>query len=77
MRKLTGTLAAALASSLFAWSTAAVSAELVVWHAYRGAEKSAFEKVVGMYNKSGAADKVKTLAVPFDETTAAREMDQF
>jgi len=66
MRKLTGTLAAALASSLFAWSTAAVSAELVVWHAYRGAEKSAFEKVVGMYNKSGAADKVKTLAVPFD-----------
>jgi arabinogalactan oligomer/maltooligosaccharide transport system substrate-binding protein len=66
MRKLTGTLAATLALSIFAWSASAVSAELVVWHAYRGAEKTAFEKVVDMYNKSGGADKVKTLAVPFD-----------
>ena len=66
MRNFTRILAALSATSAMALSTAAISAELVVWHAYRGAEKSAFEKVVSMYNQSGAADKVKTLAVPFD-----------
>jgi arabinogalactan oligomer/maltooligosaccharide transport system substrate-binding protein len=66
MRNFTRILAAVSATSAMALSTAAISAELVVWHAYRGAEKSAFEKVVSMYNQSGAADKVKTLAVPFD-----------
>ena len=66
MRNFTRILAALSATFAMALSTAAVSAELVVWHAYRGAEKAAFEKVVSMYNQSGAADKVKTLAVPFD-----------
>jgi arabinogalactan oligomer/maltooligosaccharide transport system substrate-binding protein len=66
MRNFTRILAALSATSAMALSTAAISAELVVWHAYRGAEKSAFEKVVSIYNQSGAADKVKTLAVPFD-----------
>jgi arabinogalactan oligomer/maltooligosaccharide transport system substrate-binding protein len=42
-------------------------AELVVWHAYRGAEKTAFEKVVAAYNaRPGAPAKVTTLAVPYD-----------
>ena len=42
--------------------------ELVVWHAYRGAEKAAFEKVVGMFEKSPGAKgmKVSTLAIPYD-----------
>jgi arabinogalactan oligomer/maltooligosaccharide transport system substrate-binding protein len=40
----------------------------VVWHAYRGAEKAAFEKVVGMFEKSPGAKgmKVSTLAIPYD-----------
>ncbi|HTQ79388.1 MAG TPA: extracellular solute-binding protein [Thermoanaerobaculia bacterium] len=42
--------------------------ELVVWHAYRGGEKAAFEKVVEIYNRTAAAKgiKVTTLAVPYD-----------
>jgi len=42
--------------------------ELVVWHAYRGGEKEAFEKVVAAYNATGAEKgvKVTTLAVPYD-----------
>lgn len=42
--------------------------ELVVWHAYRGAEKTAFEKVAAMYNKNMASKgiRIKTLAVPYD-----------
>jgi arabinogalactan oligomer / maltooligosaccharide transport system substrate-binding protein len=42
--------------------------ELVVWHAYRGAEKAAFEKVIGSFEKSPGAKgmKVSTLAIPYD-----------
>ncbi len=42
--------------------------ELVVWHAYRGDEKTTFEKVVAEYNRAKAASgvKVTTLAVPYD-----------
>lgn len=41
--------------------------ELVVWHAYRAEEKTAFEKVVAQYNASkGGKIKVTTLAVPYD-----------
>jgi arabinogalactan oligomer/maltooligosaccharide transport system substrate-binding protein len=42
--------------------------DLTVWHAYRGAEKTAFEKVAKLY-ESKMADKgihVKTLAIPYD-----------
>ena len=46
---------------------AAAQVELVVWHAYRGAEKAAFEKVVAAYNRSTkGAVKVSSLAVPYD-----------
>ena len=43
-------------------------AKIVVWHAYRGEEKAAFEKVVAAYNAANAAKgvKVTTLAVPYD-----------
>jgi arabinogalactan oligomer/maltooligosaccharide transport system substrate-binding protein len=44
------------------------AADLVVWHAYRGGEKDAFEKVIAAYNAANAARgvKVTTLAVPYD-----------
>ncbi len=45
----------------------AAAQEIVVWHAYRGGEKTAFEKVVQQYNaRPGAKVRVTTLAVPFD-----------
>jgi arabinogalactan oligomer/maltooligosaccharide transport system substrate-binding protein len=41
--------------------------EIVIWHAYRAEEKTAFEKVVANYNASkGGKVKVSTLAVPYD-----------
>ncbi|HZJ53530.1 MAG TPA: extracellular solute-binding protein, partial [Myxococcaceae bacterium] len=46
---------------------AAAQAKLVVWHSYRGGEKSAFEKVVGAFNaRPDTKIKVDALAVPFD-----------
>ena len=56
-----------LLAGLFAWSGVAAK-ELVVWHAYRGAERAAFEKVAEMYNARAAERgvSVKLLAVPFD-----------
>ena len=46
---------------------AAAQTELVVWHAYRGMEKTAFEKVVAMFNQERVDDiMVKPLAVPYD-----------
>jgi len=48
-------------------SAAAAPSELVVWHAYRGAERTAFEKVVEAFNKSHAGKiTVSTLAIPYD-----------
>jgi len=45
---------------------ASADTEIVVWHAYRGAEKAAIEKVAAAYNASHPGTKVTTLAVPFD-----------
>lgn len=60
-------LATGVLAVLWSGATAAAATNLVVWHAYRGAEKSAFEKAVAMYNEStGGAVRVKPLAVPFD-----------
>src|SRR5215471_13908549 len=48
-------------------TSASAQGKLVVWHSYRGAEKSAFEKVVAAYNaRTDAKIKVDPLAVPFD-----------
>jgi len=49
-------------------SLALAQTEIVVWHSYRGEEKTALEKVVAAYNAAKAAKgvKVTTLAVPFD-----------
>lgn len=46
--------------------SAAQAAELVLWHAYRGAEKSAIEKVAKMYEARMPGVKVTTLAIPYD-----------
>ena len=45
---------------------AAAQKEIVVWHGYRGGEKTAFEKVVSQFNQSQKGVKVSTLAVPYD-----------
>jgi arabinogalactan oligomer/maltooligosaccharide transport system substrate-binding protein len=62
------TAVAAGALALASAACAQAANELVVWHAYRAAEKAAFEKVVGMFEKSPAAKgaKVSTLAIPYD-----------
>jgi arabinogalactan oligomer/maltooligosaccharide transport system substrate-binding protein len=55
-----------LASYLLLPALAAAQKEIVVWHAYRGAEKTAFEKVVDQFNRSHTGIKATTLAVPYD-----------
>lgn len=55
--------------ALFTFTSAVAAAaqtEIVVWHAYRGGEKVAFEKVVASYNASQKNVKVSLLAVPYD-----------
>ena len=66
MRRLAGGLACSVMT--FAPSLALSQTEIVVWHSYRGEEKTALEKVVAAYNAAKAATgvKVTTLAVPFD-----------
>jgi arabinogalactan oligomer/maltooligosaccharide transport system substrate-binding protein len=55
-----------LAASLAFAASALAQTEIVVWHAYRGGEKTAFEKVVNQYNASQKKIKVSPLAVPYD-----------
>jgi len=47
---------------------ASAQKEIVIWTAYRGDEKAAFEKVVGQFNAAYAGKGIKatTLAVPYD-----------
>jgi arabinogalactan oligomer/maltooligosaccharide transport system substrate-binding protein len=47
-------------------SAGAAEKEIVVWHAYRAAEKAAIEKVAAAYTASHPGVKVTTLAVPYD-----------
>jgi arabinogalactan oligomer/maltooligosaccharide transport system substrate-binding protein len=61
------TLASILAAAALALAGTASAQEIVVWHAYRGGEKAAFEKVVAAYNaRPSTKVKVSTLAVPYD-----------
>ncbi|MEA2489061.1 MAG: arabinogalactan oligomer / maltooligosaccharide transport system substrate-binding protein [Acidobacteriota bacterium] len=55
-----------LAAALLLTLPLAAQSDLVVWHAYRGGEKAAFEKVVANYNASQKKVKVSALAVPYD-----------
>ncbi len=58
----------AVAAFAFAAGAFAQGKELVVWHAYRAAEKAAFEKVLENFAKTPAAKgfKVSPLAIPYD-----------
>jgi len=61
------TLARLIALAVLVAPLGASAEDLVVWHAYRGAEKAAFEKVVAAFNaKPTTKVKVSSLAVPFD-----------
>lgn len=56
------------AAFIFTWAAPACAADLVIWHGYRGEEKTAFEKVVAEFNKAMAGKGINamTLAVPYD-----------
>ena len=67
MKTRTTCLFVVMAATLLLPVLASAQTELVVWHAYRGKEKAAFEKVVDMFNQERVDDiLVKTLAVPYD-----------
>jgi arabinogalactan oligomer/maltooligosaccharide transport system substrate-binding protein len=57
-----------LVLGVWALQAQAATTTLTVWHAYRGKEKAAFEKVIANYNKQAASKGVEaaTLAVPYD-----------
>jgi arabinogalactan oligomer/maltooligosaccharide transport system substrate-binding protein len=59
-------LSLSLLALLFFPALAAAQKEIVVWHGYRGDEKTAFEKVIAQFNQSNKGIKVTTLAVPYD-----------
>ena len=59
-------LAALVACASCTFSVAQAATDLTVWHAYRGDEKAAFEKVVAQFNAKQKDIVVKTLAVPYD-----------
>ena len=59
-------LAGAAVATLFGGLAARAATDLTVWHAYRGDEKAAFEKVVAQFNAKQKDVVVKTLAVPYD-----------
>ena len=65
MPRLVSACLAALALALSS-GAARADTELVVWHAYRAAEKAAIEKVAANYNASHPGIHVTTLAVPYD-----------
>jgi len=68
MNKLLSRSLAAAAALALAGGAFAQAKELVIWHAYRAAEKAAFEKVVENFVKTPGAKgfKVSTLAIPYD-----------
>ena len=68
---LKGATVGVIAASLLLGALGARGADpvnLIVWHAYRGEEATAFEKVIANYNAAAAAKgvKVSTLPVPYD-----------
>lgn len=63
VRGILGAFALLLTFPVFA----AAQKEIVIWHSYRGDEKTAFEKVVGTFNQANSGKiKATTLAVPYD-----------
>lgn len=68
MMKLLSRSFVAAAALALAGGAFAQAKELVVWHAYRAAEKAAFERVVENFARTAGAKgfKVSTLAIPYD-----------
>lgn len=67
MPRLATLLTTLIAGALLPAAAAAQAPKLVAWHAYRGAEKAAFEKVIAAYNARPSTQvKVEPLAVPYD-----------
>jgi arabinogalactan oligomer / maltooligosaccharide transport system substrate-binding protein len=66
MFRLPQVLGALAAFALALPLAARADTEVVVWHAYRAAEKAAVEKVAAAYNAAHPGTKVTTLAVPYD-----------
>jgi arabinogalactan oligomer/maltooligosaccharide transport system substrate-binding protein len=64
--KMISCAVAATATLMGASSFAFAKEEVLLWHAYRGAEKKAMQEVVDNFNKSSKEYSVKTLAVPYD-----------
>ncbi|HEX9670549.1 MAG TPA: extracellular solute-binding protein [Thermoanaerobaculia bacterium] len=56
----------ALPLALLGAAPAAAQKEIVVWHAYRGDERAAFEKVLAEFNRTHPGSKASPLAVPYD-----------
>lgn len=56
----------ALSLALLGAAPAAAQKEIVVWHAYRGDERAAFEKVLAEFNRTHPGTKASPLAVPYD-----------
>lgn len=56
----------ALSLALLGALPAAAQKEIVVWHAYRGDERAAFEKVLAEFNRTHPGTKASPLAVPYD-----------
>lgn len=53
---------------MLAWSGPAAGRDLVLWHAYRAAEREALEQTVARWNQGGRGKdpKIQLLAVPYD-----------
>jgi arabinogalactan oligomer/maltooligosaccharide transport system substrate-binding protein len=67
LRRALPLLAFALALTIGGAAPLLAQKEIVVWHGYRGGEKTTFEKVVEGFNKANAGKvHVSSLAVPFD-----------
>ncbi|MCP4571885.1 MAG: extracellular solute-binding protein [bacterium] len=66
MNKRITWLALAVFATVVAPCLALAQTQIVVWHAYRGKEKVAFEQVVADFNAGGHDFTVKTLGVPYD-----------
>ncbi|MEW5756968.1 MAG: extracellular solute-binding protein [Pseudomonadota bacterium] len=66
LKVLFGSMIAAVLLGGFVTQAVAETTALTIWHAYRGAEKAAFERVIASYNKRAKGVEVTTLAVPYD-----------
>lgn len=67
MRAVTRTfLLIVVASIVLATSATALSQDIQVWHAYRGAEQSALDTLAEQWNQENPTRRVRLLSVPYD-----------